>query len=140
MISVAVGIIMKQSPDSHRVLLCQRKASARYGLKWEFPGGKLENGESSEECLRRELREELGIEATVGELFHQQHAEYPDSGSFDVFYYVISGYTGEMRNNVFETISWVPVEQLSQFDILEGNRDVIQKLLTIHAPAESRAR
>ena len=140
MISVAVGIIIQPAPDFNRVLLCQRKASARYGLKWEFPGGKLEDGENAEECLRRELREELAIEATVGEKFHHQLTVYPDSGSFDVFYYMISGYTGSMINNVFETILWIPVEQLSQFDILEGNRDVVKKLLAIHAPAESRPR
>ena len=140
MIRVAVGIIFEQTPDVNRVLLCQRKKSARYGLKWEFPGGKLEDGESAEECLRRELNEELGIDATIGELFHQQHAVYPDSGSFDVFYYFISAYTGEIVNHVFETVTWIPVEQLSQFDILEGNRDVVNKLLLTHDASTARPR
>ena len=140
MIKVAVSIIIQPTPDFNRVLLCQRKASSRYGLKWEFPGGKLEEGETTEDCLRRELREELGIDTTVGELFHQQHAVYSDSGSFDVFYYTISHYTGVIINQVFETVTWVPIDHLSQFDILEGNRDVVQKLLNTHATAESRSR
>ena len=60
MINVAVGIIIKedQPSGSRRVLLCQRKKDARYPLKWEFPGGKLEPNEHPDECLRRELFEE----------------------------------------------------------------------------------
>src|SRR6266436_5879884 len=75
MIKVAVGIILRDggSPGSGGVLLAQRKHSARYALRWEFPGGKLEDHEPLEECLRRELREELGISAEIGPLFHHQH-------------------------------------------------------------------
>lgn len=133
MINVAVGIIIDdQSPHSPSVLLCQRKPIARYGLKWEFPGGKVEPGETVMACLRRELREELSIEAAIGELFHQQQYVYPDSGSFDVWFYRVPSYTGQLRNMVFETIRWVPLHLLGDYDILEGNHDVILKLLQVH--------
>ena len=130
MIKVAAGIIIADggSFDSKRVLLAQRKQSARYALKWEFPGGKLENNEPLEECLRRELREELGITAEIGSLFHHQHYVYPDSGSFDVFYYLVRRFSGEIVNHVFARWQWVPVGDLASFDILEGNRDVVLKL------------
>ncbi len=129
MIQVAAGILLNDGA----VLLCQRKATARYGLKWEFPGGKLEPGESPQECLIRELQEELSIQATIGPLFHRSHAVYPDSGSFDVFYYRISSYAGPIINRVFETFAWVPIRDLPSFDILEGNRAIVDQLVTSHA-------
>lgn len=132
MITVAVGIIMKQAPDFKQVLLCQRKKSIRYGLKWEFPGGKVENGERTEDCLIRELHEELYIRATIGSLYHQQHYVYPDSGTFDVFYYLVPTFTGTIVNRVFESYKWVPVATLLEYDILEGNRDVTAKLMDDH--------
>lgn len=137
MIKVAVGILLRngtatKSPD---ILLCQRKVSARYGLKWEFPGGKVEPDEQAEAGLRRELQEELGISAEVGEIYHQQHYIYPDSGSFDVVYYRIPSFNGEMVNLVFETYRWVPVAELERYDILEGNRDVVSKLKSEYGQA-----
>ncbi len=131
MIQVAVGIVLSRGS----VLLCQRSASARYPLKWEFPGGKLEPGESPETCLARELREELSIHASVGPLVHRQHSVYPDSGSFDVFYHEIPSWSGLIVNRVFESIAWVPLGGLPSFDILDGNRDIVDLLLRTHAAA-----
>ncbi len=124
MIKVAVGIITLGS----QVLVCQRKKSSRYPLKWEFPGGKFENGESAEQCLRRELREELSIEAEVGEEFFHQEWLYPDSGSFEVFYHVVPSFSGTLRNNVFAQIRWVHSDELTGVDMLDGNKDVVEKL------------
>lgn len=131
MITVAVGIIIKEdpSPESRMVLLCQRKSTGRYPLKWEFPGGKLEPNERPEECLRRELFEELHITGTIGTLYYQQHYTYPDSGAYDVLYYLVPHFSGEMANRVFERFEWVPIARLPEYDILEGNRDVVTKLI-----------
>lgn len=118
-----------------KVLACQRKRDALYPLKWEFPGGKIEQGESSAVALRRELREELGIEAVVGKEFHRQEWEYPESassggdGSFRVFYHEVEGFKGVPLNLAFEQIRWVVVEELMTLDMLEGNRDAIDVLL-----------
>ena len=125
MIKVAVGII---TIDSH-VLICQRKKTSRYALKWEFPGGKLENGESVEHCLRRELQEELSIDAIIGGEFFRQQWLYPDSGLFEVFYHRIPSYSGTIRNNVFEQIRWADPGELAGIDMLEGNRDAIDLLV-----------
>jgi len=130
MIIVAVGIIIENS----RVLLCQRKKTARYPLMWEFPGGKIEAGESPEAGLIRELKEELFIESTIGSLYFRQSYDYPDSGSFDVLYYSVSSYTGTMHNMVFESTAWVEWKDLLSYDILEGNREVVRKLMAEHGP------
>ena len=134
MINVAVGLIIKenQRAGAREVLLCQRKSDARYALKWEFPGGKLEPGEHPDDCLRRELFEELRITATIGTLYHEQEYTYPDSGIFNVLYYLVPHFTGEMANRVFESIRWVPIALLPEYDILEGNRDVVTKLIDAH--------
>ena len=134
MIAVAVGIIEQNGA----ILLCQRSSTMRYPLKWEFPGGKVETGESPEECLRRELSEELGINARVGLLFHRQRHSYPDSGVFDVHYHLISEFSGTLSNRVFAHLAWVPRRELSRYDILDGNREVVAKLLIMHEESGSQ--
>ena len=120
-----------------RVLLARRPAHKHLALKWEFPGGKVENGETIKDCLRRELLEELGIHADIGELFHRQQYVYPDSGTFDIFYHLVQSHSGTISNRAFSAIQWVPMNQLPQLDILEGNRDVVQKLLHMNGHAGS---
>ncbi len=71
---VAVGVITK----GNQVLACQRRSDARYPLKWESPGGKIEQGETSSQALARELHEELDIRAEIGEEFFRQEWIYPD--------------------------------------------------------------
>lgn len=120
-----------------QVLACQRKSDAVYPLRWEFPGGKLEEGETPAEALVRELREELSIQATVGREFYRQEWVYPQSaksprqdGSFRVFYFVVDSFTGTPVNNAFEQIRWVSPTELQQMDILEGNREAVARLIT----------
>ena len=120
-----------------QVLACQRRPDAVYPLRWEFPGGKLEEGETATEALVRELHEELSIEATVGREFHRQEWVYPQSagnpeqdGSFRVFYILIDSFTGTPVNNAFEQIRWVSPTDLQQMDILEGNREAVARLIT----------
>jgi 8-oxo-dGTP diphosphatase len=122
---VAVGIILK---DGH-VLMCQRRRSARYPLKWEFPGGKLEPGETAEHALLRELREELLIEATIDQEFFRKEWTYSDNGSFRVFYYIIRDFVGELQNHAFEQILWVRPTDLNTMDNLEGNSEAIERLV-----------
>jgi 8-oxo-dGTP diphosphatase len=124
MTKVAVGILRRNG----KILSCQRKKGGRYELKWEFPGGKLEPGESNEECLARELREELSI--NIHPIIHMelQSAEYEDGGTFEVAYCDVAGFDGEPTNNVFEQIRWVTLQELRTLDILEGNRDFIARM------------
>jgi 8-oxo-dGTP diphosphatase len=123
---VAVGILKKED----NILMCQRKKGGRYELKWEFPGGKLETGETIEQCLVRELREELAIEAISIRIIETQSAFYEDGGIFEVTYCDVGTYQGDLTNNVFEQFRWVPISELPQFDILEGNKAFVAKLVT----------
>jgi 8-oxo-dGTP diphosphatase len=129
---VAVGIVR----DGKRVLACQRKRSVAYPLKWEFPGGKREEGEEPVQTVQRELREELGIDATMVRAFHTQEWTYPrgdahpeNDGVFRVFYFLVEEFSGTPSNRVFEEIRWVTPEELVSMDVLEGNREAVDLLL-----------
>ncbi len=129
---VAVGIILNQN----NVLACQRRHDARYPLKWEFPGGKLENGETAIEAVVRELHEELEITATVERELHRQEWVYSDGAvdarndaAFRVFYFLIRTFAGTPINRAFEQIRWVTPQELTTMDILEGNREAVNLLV-----------
>jgi 8-oxo-dGTP diphosphatase len=124
---VSVGIIRRNG----LVLACQRKRTAQYPLQWEFPGGKIEKGETPSVALIRELEEELGIEATPGPEYHRQEWDYGDM-SFRVFYFPVDMFRGEPVNRAFESMRWVKPEELQGMNILAGNRDVVHKLMTEH--------
>lgn len=121
---VAVAVIMKDTC----VLVCQRRRGARYELKWEFPGGKVEPNETIEECLQRELVEELSIVAGPTEKTEVEVSHYEDGKSYEVHYCIVSSFTGEPRNNVFEQFRWVDARNLLQLDILEGNKEFVRRL------------
>jgi mutator protein MutT len=124
MTEVAVAILRKDK----KILICQRKRGGRYALKWEFPGGKLEPGETIEQCLRRELREELSIEIQSIERIETHAAYYEDGGMFNVAYCFVSGFNREPHNNIFEQIRWVTMNELKQMDLLEGNKPFADNL------------
>ena len=124
MIKVAVGILRRDG----KILACQRKKGARYEFKWEFPGGKLEPGESVEQCLARELREELSISAPSIRRVEVQSTKYEDGGTFEVAYCDVAAFEGEPINKVFEQIRWVSLQELRTLDILEGNREIIARM------------
>src|SRR5271155_1916288 len=102
-----------------RVLICQRK-TGRHALKWEFPGGKIERGESPEDALKRELREELRIDATIGELIHRQTVRYGNGPVIHLRFYRVTDFTGEPVNTEFERIVWELRSKFAQYDFLEG--------------------
>jgi 8-oxo-dGTP diphosphatase len=125
---VAVGILVR----NQTVLAGQRRRSVRYPLKWEFPGGKLEPGETPEQALIRELREELSIEVRPGYLLLRQDWNYGDL-SYRVHYFLVSSFNGEPVNNTFEQLAWVMPVKLLHMDILEGNREAVQRLIVMMA-------
>jgi 8-oxo-dGTP diphosphatase len=124
MLTVTAGILA----DGDRVLVCQRRAGGRFPLKWEFPGGKVEDGETPEICLRRELREELAIEAEVGPEIYQTEHRYPNGVAVRLLFFRITRYAGTPKNRAFERIEWVRFADLGQFDFLEADRELVERM------------
>lgn len=123
-VRVSAGIII----GNGRVLACQRRPEQTHGSKWEFPGGKCEEGESPAECLRRELAEELGIDAEIGrELWHTEHT-YPGRPPVALTFFRVERIHGEPRNLVFADIRWMAVENLHTLDFLEADRELLAVL------------
>ncbi len=125
MTEVAAAILKRDN----KILICQRKRGGRYALKWEFPGGKFEKNETNDQCLRRELREELSIEIHSIEHIETIATYYEDGGMFNVFFCFVSGFESEPQNNVFEQIAWVTTDELIKMDLLEGNKVFVEKLI-----------
>jgi 8-oxo-dGTP diphosphatase len=122
-ILVVAGILQK----GDNILICQRRRSDPYGLQWEFPGGKVEAGELLPTALRRELDEELAIQAEVGgEVFRLCH-HYPDR-YVEVVFFGLKSYRGEARNQVFEAIRWAPRARLPEYNFLEADRELVNRL------------
>ncbi len=136
MIQVVAGILRQ----GNRLLICQRHHSDRFPLKWEFPGGKELPGESPEQALVRELKEELGIEAEMGHLIAKtRHAYFagasvPDrsgcltSNEFEIQFFAVRKFGGEIQNLAFEAIAWVEPQHLLNYDFLEADLELVQRI------------
>jgi 8-oxo-dGTP diphosphatase len=122
-ILVAAGILK----EGERILICQRHRSDKYGLQWEFPGGKVREGEDLKTALRRELAEELEIEAEIGEEVFRLRHRYPDR-FVEVVFFSVKAYRGAMANRIFESIAWAPRAELSSYDFLEADRELVGRL------------
>lgn len=123
---VAVAVICRGGD----VLLSQRQSNKKHAGLWEFPGGKFEPGESFEEALKRELREELGIEVTqfnaLMDIFHT----YPEY-SVHLRIAMVTEYLGQASGLEFQKIEWVPVRELSKLPLLDANLPIVEKLTEI---------
>jgi 8-oxo-dGTP diphosphatase len=97
-------------------------------LKWEFPGGKIENGEQPRDALRRELEEELGILATVGDEVRRIQHEYPNGGMVELRFFVVRQYQKEIENRIFRDIQWADPKALPSFDFLEADLTLVNEL------------
>jgi len=121
-----------------KVLIGQRKRGGRHPLKWEFPGGKVEPGEDPRAALARELREELSVEAVIGEQLDSYPVSYGDGFRALLYFYRVTQFQGEPRNLDFEQIVWERPQRLPDYDFLEGDISFVSKVARWPEQAELR--
>jgi 8-oxo-dGTP diphosphatase len=121
---VVAALIVKDG----KVLVCQRTRHQTMPLKWEFPGGKIEEGEQPRDALRRELDEELGIIATIGDEVARIRHEYPNGGMVELRFYVVREHQGEIENRIFRDIQWSERQNLLAYDFLEADLTLVKDL------------
>lgn len=107
---VTAAIIIENS----RILLTRRRDGETNAGYWEFPGGKVEVGESLAQCLERELREELGVETSAGEVLTTSEYRY-DGGAIRLFAFRAEITDGDIRLSVHDRAEWVPLEELLDY-------------------------
>jgi 8-oxo-dGTP diphosphatase len=123
-VRVVAGIIGKDG----KVLIAKRRAGDKLGGKWEFPGGKVDEGETPEEALKRELLEELGIETETGRFLCSSFYDYSHL-SVELLAYHVRHVSGEVIPHVHDEIRWVRPEKLSGYEFPEANIPVIKAIL-----------
>jgi 8-oxo-dGTP diphosphatase len=123
-VEVVAAVMMRDG----KILIGQRKRGGRHPLKWEFPGGKVEMGEDPRAALARELREELNVDAVVGEELDFYEVDYQDGFSFQLHFYRVTEFWGELRNLDFEQIVWEKPARLPAYDFLDGDITFVSKV------------
>jgi 8-oxo-dGTP diphosphatase len=121
---VAAALIVR----NRRILICQRTKHQPMPLKWEFPGGKIERGEQPIDALRRELEEELGIDATVGDEVVRIRHTYKHGGAVELRFFLVRDFAGELENRIFRDIQWVKRTELPKFDFLDADRELVKDI------------
>ena len=109
-----------------KIMICQRRPEAHNGLKWEFPGGKLEPGESPEAALARELREELEIDVRVGRIRDAVYFQYPDRDVL-VLFYGCRILAGEPRTLDCHAIAWASPDELPRYDFAGADLEFVKR-------------
>ena len=128
MIQVVAAVIER---GDRRLLIGQRRRNDSSPLKWEFPGGKVRNGELAEAALARELREELGVTLTkcaeIGRVRHQ-YANFPEE--LEIRFYAAEFAEAEVTPLCFEQLAWVLPRELGEYDFLAANGRLLADLAT----------
>ena len=121
---VAAALIIREG----EVLIGQRRANQPMALLWEFPGGKIEPGESAPQALARELQEELGIDAVIGPQIVRIRHNYRHGGAVDLQFFSVREFSGEIRNQIYEQVKWVKLTELPSYEFLAADRGLIRDL------------
>jgi 8-oxo-dGTP diphosphatase len=117
MVQVVAGIIEREG----KILIGQRMPEQSHPLKWEFPGGKVEPGETPQQALARELEEELGIRITGAREVERYSYTYRGKNPIDLIFFRVTGFEGEPQNRIFHEMRWDLPANLASFDFVEGD-------------------
>ncbi len=124
MVQVVAAIIERQG----RILICRRTAQQSHALKWEFPGGKVEPGESPAQALTRELEEELALRGAHGREITRYDYSYPGKKPIQLIFFRVHTFEGEPVNRIFHEMRWEEPARLSGFDFVEGDIRFLREL------------
>ena len=114
--------------NDNNFLIGRRGKDEKSAGMWEFPGGKLEEGESPKECIKRELKEELNIDAEIGELFFSYTYNYPHV-SYELYFFKVNSFFGEPVKSVHDKLKWEKLKNFYKYDFLPGDGPLIDKLI-----------
>jgi 8-oxo-dGTP diphosphatase len=128
---VAAAVIFN---DKEEILICKRGPGGSCAFLWEFPGGKIESGESAQKCLRRECLEELEVTIKLIELFHESSYAYPEV-TIDFSFFTAQILSGQPKPLVHQEIRWARVQELGDFEFCPGDQPVLA-LLAERAPKD----
>ncbi|APC78517.1 TPA: 8-oxo-dGTP diphosphatase MutT [Clostridium botulinum] len=109
------------------ILIARRGKDEKLAGKWEFPGGKIEDGETSQQCLRREIKEELNIDVKVGNFFEESIYVYPD-GEIKLLAYFTKIINGNIKLSVHDEVKWVSTKEMDKFDFAPADIKLVEKL------------
>jgi len=123
MLQVVAAIIERNGS----VLIGRRKPEQSHPLQWEFPGGKVEPGETPEQALARELAEELAIVQVEGHEITRQEFTYPGKDPIELIFYRVESFTGEPENRIFHEMRWERRLALPALDFVEGDREFLRR-------------
>lgn len=117
--------------DGDKFMACQRPAHKARGLLWEFPGGKVESGETKERALIRECREELAVTVAVGEVFMEATHTYPDlTVHLTLFNTFVS--EGAPQKLEHSDIRWITVDEIDQYQFCPADEEILERLRGKH--------
>jgi 8-oxo-dGTP diphosphatase len=121
---VVAGLIIRDNS----ILICQRTEDQAMPLKWEFPGGKVERDEDLRDALRRELDEELGIDAVIGRKIAAIQHTYASGAALELYFYRVDQFKREIENRIFHDVRWVNRKELTTYDFLEADVRLVKDI------------
>ena len=123
MINVTAAILIKDG----LILIAKRRASDTLSNKWEFPGGKIEVGESAEDCLVRELKEEFDINTDIEKYFGKSIYQYTDF-KIKLIVYKVKWISGRIRSTSHDLYEWIKIDDIDNYDFAEADKPLVKKL------------
>lgn len=122
-----IRVIAALIEQGGKILIAQRNGEGNQALKWEFPGGKIDPGETPEECLVRELKEELNLDIRVGELFETINYDYP-TWTIQLLVYRAEIIGGELQLHVHKDVRWVSPSEIASYEFCPADVALVEKI------------